>query len=219
MIGIIVALRHEASHVVDSLKDKREITVADKPAFIGRLADKDVVLVICGIGKVNATLATQAVIDKFAPTSILNFGTAGGFSPQTQALGYYAVNKCVQYDFDLSELDPVPVGYIQDYDTDFFPVDTNANAFLPIVSLATADRFTDKAYFLDIIREKNCALRDMEGCAIAQVCLANKTPLTIIKGVSDVYGSGASGEQFKENLTAVCKGFPEVVTKTIKALS
>lgn len=216
MIGIIVALKHEAEHVLSKLENKTPVSVIDKPAFTGKIANKDVILVICGIGKVNAALATQAVIDKYNPTCVVNFGTAGGFKEQTSALNYYSVDKCVQYDFDLSELDPVPVGYIQDYDTDFFELPTTN--FLPKVSLATADRFTDKPLFLDIIKEKGCALRDMEGGAIAQVCKANALPLYCIKGVSDVYGSGASGDQFRENLITVCKGFPLVIEQLIKAL-
>ena len=60
-------------------------------------------------------MVTQAIIDKYSPSTIINFGSAGGFDGKTQALEYYNVDKCCQYDFDLSELDPVPIGYIQDY--------------------------------------------------------------------------------------------------------
>ena len=218
MIGIIVALPHEAEYLLNELQQKRKITVTDKPAYIGLLNNTDVVVVICGIGKVNSALATQAVIDKFSPSTIINFGSAGGFDGKTQVLDYYCVDKCCQYDFDLSELDPVPVGYIQDYDTVLFKTDSDKIDFLPKANLASADRFTDKSEFLDIIQSIGCTLRDMEGGAIAQVCTANKTPLVLIKGVSDNYGSSTSADQFRTNLTAVFKGFPEIIKKVINAL-
>ena len=218
MLGIIVALKHEAEHVIEQLKNKKAIIIADKIAYTGVLGNKDVVIVICGIGKVNSALATQIVIDKFAPTAIINFGTAGGFAEQVSALSYYTVDKCCQYDFDLSELDGVPVGYMQDYDTVFFQLSDVPNG-LSKTSLASADRFTDKPEFISIIKQTGAALRDMEGGAIAQVCKANgDIPFISVKGVTDVYGSGASGEQFKDNLIKVCKGFPEIIIKTVNAL-
>lgn len=218
MVGIIVALKHEAEHVLNNMQNKTAIKIADKPSFKGYLGGKEVVLVVCGIGKVNSALATQAVIDKFSPSAILNFGTAGGFTEQVSPLCYYGVDKCCQYDFDLSELDNVPVGYIQDYDTVFFNLNTAATAFLPQASLASADRFTDKPEFISIIKQTGAVLRDMEGGAIAQVCKSNEIPFISVKGVTDVYGSGASGGQFYENLLTVCKGFPEIIEKTIAAL-
>jgi nucleoside phosphorylase len=59
----------------------------------------------------------------------------------------------------------------------------------------------------------------MEGGAIAQVCVSNNTPLYMIKGVTDVYGSRTAQEQFYENLKQVSAGFPNVVISAIKALS
>ena len=218
MIGIVVALKKEAQYFIEKLDEKTEFSLIGKPFVKGKISDKEIVLCICGIGKVNSAMATQLIINEFAPTAILNFGTAGGFSEQVSPLKYYAIDKCFQADFDLSELDGVPVGYMQDYDRLFYQVNTTNLDFLDKKSLASADRFSDKTEFIELLKSNGVALRDMEGCAIAQVCLANSVPFYSIKGVSDVYGSGASGKQFMENLSAVCRGFADIIEKTIVSI-
>ena len=139
-----LANTQKALEDIEKLDEKTEFSLIGKPFIKGKISDKEIVLCICGIGKVNSAMATQLIINEFAPTAILNFGTAGGFSEQVSPLKYYAIDKCFQADFDLSELDGVPVGYMQDYDRLFYQVDTNGLDFLDKKSLATADRFSDK---------------------------------------------------------------------------
>jgi nucleoside phosphorylase len=55
----------------------------------------------------------------------------------------------------------------------------------------------------------------MEGGAIAQVCTSNAIPLYVIKGVSDIHGSGTAQEQFLKNLKQVGAGFPSVILRAI----
>lgn len=219
MIGIIVALESEAKHVVSQIEEKKEQKIANKTVYTGKLFNKDCALIISGIGKVNAGLSTQILIDKFSPDFILNFGTCGGIDKTVNALNYYQVESCVQFDFDLRDLDHVPIGYIQDYRTSYFKADTfNICADLEKRKLATADRFTESKLDHDLILEIQCSLRDMEGGAIAQVCMANDYPLVMIKGITDVYGSGLTGEQFYQNLTKVNLGFPSVLENYFRKL-
>ena len=120
MIGIVVALKKEAENFLLGIKDVKEIKLADKPTYLGKVDDVDFALIISGIGKVSAALSTQLLIDKYNPSAILNFGTTGGMNNSVKVLEYYLVDKCCQYDFDLTELEDVPLGYIQEYDTVFF---------------------------------------------------------------------------------------------------
>lgn len=216
MFGIIIALDKEAEALLKKVENLEEITLLDKRAYKGKIYNKDVVIAISGIGKVNAALTTQHVIDAYSPDFILNFGTCGGMNDSVKVLNYYAIDKCCQFDFDLSELDDVPVGYIQDYDTVFFPTCLNGIENLKTASLASADRFICKDVDVKTINDVGCNVGDMEGGAIAQVCLSNNTPLYIIKGISDVHGSGTAQEQFFKNLATVGEGFPDVILSAIK---
>lgn len=219
MIGIIVALNSEAKPLLEKVVNLKEISLADKKAYTCKIGDKDAVIAISGIGKVNASLSTQLIIDKFAPSYILNFGTCGGTNKSVEILKYYAVTKCCQFDFDLRDLDGVPLGYIQDYDSVFFPACTEKLDFLQQSVLASADRFTDEVNDVNAINDMGCSLRDMEGGAIGQVCLSNSVPLVMIKGVTDVYGSGTAQEQFYQNLQTVSNGFPSVIFNVVEAIT
>ena len=124
MIGIIIALHSEAQALLEKVENLTKVKLLNKDAYTGKINGRDVIIAISGIGKVNAGFVTQMIIDKFSPDFILNFGTCGGLNNSVEVLNYYAIEKCCQYDFDLTELDPVPLGYIQDYDTVFFPAST-----------------------------------------------------------------------------------------------
>ncbi len=215
MLGIVVALKREAESFISKLENLKEFKILDKPAYSGFANGEEVVLIISGIGKVSASLSTQVIIDKYSPDCIINFGTAGGMNSSVSILNYYAVEKCCQFDFDLRQLDGVPLGYIQEYNTAYFKANTDKLSFLQTSCLATADRFTDDMVDIDSINEISCSLRDMEGGAIAQVCTSNNIPLYMIKGVTDVYGLRSSQEQFYENLTKVSNGFADIVLTAI----
>ncbi|MBE7087485.1 MAG: 5'-methylthioadenosine/S-adenosylhomocysteine nucleosidase [Clostridiales bacterium] len=218
MIGLVVALESEAKSFLESINIEKEFLLAGKKTFLAKVCDKDIALIISGIGKVNAAIATQVLIDTYSPEYVVNYGTAGGMNGSVQIMQYYLIEKCCQYDFDLSALDPVPVGYIQDYDTVFFNCDTKAINFLPISRVASGDRFNDNEFDIKTINDMPCSLRDMEGGAIGQVCTANNVKLIMIKGVTDVYGSGTAQEQFVKNLVAVSKGFSDIIKSVIKCL-
>lgn len=218
MFGIVVALKSECSYFLDSVKDLKSTKIADKEAYLGSVNGKEFILAISGIGKVSAGLTTQLIIDKFNVDFILNFGTCGGMNNSVKILSYYAIDKCCQFDFDVRELDDVPLGYIQEYDTAYFNCTTKGIEFLSTTNLATADRFNNDLTDINSINELGCSLRDMEGAAIAQVCTSNSTPLYMIKGISDVHGSQTAQEQFYKNLSSVAKGFTDIILKAIDSI-
>lgn len=215
MIGFVIALQSEAKAFLEKIDNLEQIKLADKIAYTGKIDDEDVVVAISGIGKVSAGLTTQLLIDKFNVDCIFNFGTCGGMNSSVEILKYYAISQCCQFDFDLRALDPVPLGYIQEYKTAHFNCETK-DIDLPISKVASADRFTDDIEDINDINSMGCSLRDMEGGAIGQVCTSNNVKLYMIKGVTDVYGSQTAQEQFYKNLTSVCNGFPEIVINAVK---
>ena len=215
MIVIIIALPSEAKSLLEKVNDLSQIKLADKTAYLCTIKGKKTVIAISGIGKVSAALTTQLVIDKFNPDFILNFGTCGGVNDSVKILNYYAIEKCCQYDFDLCDLDNVPLGYIQEYDCVYFKNRVEGLDFLEKRTLASADRFTHKANDVENVNKMDCSLCDMEGGAISQVCTSNAVPLIMIKGITDVYGSNNSPEQFFSNLKTVSENFPDIIFKAI----
>ncbi len=227
MIGFVIAMEKECNAFLNKLKTTKEYDFAGKKFVKSELGSSEIIVGIAGIGKVNSAMTTQLMIDKFAPELIINFGFAGGKEGSGLKAGdIVLLDKVCQYDFDLSEVDDVNIGYMQDYDTTYYNTDYslyNGNAF-KIRTGATGDRFTSQKYFLDIIRQLNaqvvdmeaCAIAqvvDMEACAIAQVCQANDIPVISIKLISDVDGMDVNiFEQYKGNSNAINDKFVLAIT-------
>ena len=115
MICFVIALQSEADSLLNRVENLKEIKLADKKAYTCTLCGTETVIAISGIGKVSAALTTQLLIDKYSPEYIFNFGTCGGMNESVQILKYYAIEKCCQYDFDLSELDNALTGKYWEY--------------------------------------------------------------------------------------------------------
>ena len=130
MIGIVIALKSEASSLLKKVDALIQITLLDKLAYTGKINGRDIVIAISGIGKVSAAITTQALIDKFNPSCILNAGTCGGTDNSVKVKQFYAIDKCFQFDFDVTTIDNVEVGYIQEYDRVFFPTHSELIDFL-----------------------------------------------------------------------------------------
>ena len=215
MIGIVVALKSEAEPVLNIAKNVRQIPFLDKIAYECEIGGEKAIFVISGIGKVSASLSAQRLIDVYSPDYIMNFGTAGGTNDSVFRCGYYAVDNCCQYDFDVTELDDVSVGYIQEYDTVLFKVKSGNLPFLKKRNLASGDRFSNGEKDALIVNSLGCSLKDMEGGAIAQVARSNDVDCYIIKGVTDVYGVPDPDKQFFENLLKVNSGFKDLIPEII----
>lgn len=218
MIVILAAMKKEASALIENFDEKRQFSFAGKTAYEGKLFGKNVILAITGIGKVSAAITAQAAIDAFSPEYVLNFGTAGGLSGEVSPRNFYAVAECCQHDFDLTAIDDVSVGYIQDYDRVFFPAETEGLNFLPKIKLATADKFTHEQKDMATVKKLGCSVTDMEGAAIAQTCLSNGVKFFCIKAISDVLGSGIQAAEFNGNMSYIRAEFPAVIKKVLDSV-
>ncbi len=215
MIGFVIALPSEAKSFLEKIENAEKSTLLNKTLYTGKYLKEDVAIIISNIGKVSAALSTQALIDRFSPEVIFNFGTAGGVDGQCKTREFYYVESSAQYDLDLTAIDPVEIGYNQGYDRVFFD-SLDLRTDLKKVKLVSSDRFTSTKEQIEIIKNMGATLYDMEGGAISQTCFSNGVPLIMIRAVSDVYGSRCNAEQFRENLSAIEKAFPTVIEKTLK---
>lgn len=80
MIGIICALDAEIEGIMKKMENRKEETFAKLTFYSGKIDGTDVVATECGVGKVNAAMSTQIMIDRYAPDTIINSGIAGSLS-------------------------------------------------------------------------------------------------------------------------------------------
>ena len=82
ILGIIGAMSEELEILLTDM-ELEDTTVKAKMTFHrGKLWGKDVVAVVCGIGKVNAAICTQLLISEYEVTHIINVGVAGGIGKE-----------------------------------------------------------------------------------------------------------------------------------------
>lgn len=199
MIGIICALSIEVEGLAKLLENKTENTYAKMKFVSGNIGDKQVVLTECGIGKVNAAMSTQVMIDKYNPQVIINSGIAGSVSRQLKIGDIVISTDCVQHDFDGTQMGD-PKGLIQYNDETRIDIpvckDTAdklykackdiANTNVLLGRIATGDIFVaDKAMRQSIADEFSALACEMEGGAVAQVCYRNSVPCAVLRCISD----------------------------------
>ena len=148
MVGFVIAMQSEALPLLSIVKESKQYVLAGRECYEGELSGETIAVIICGIGKVNAASATQALIFRYQPDIIINIGVAGAVNPDLKVCDVCAVSKSVQYDFDITAIDDVPVGYIQNIKQQYIYTDKNIFERLSekykAVTVASADRFSFK---------------------------------------------------------------------------
>ncbi|MBQ6622733.1 MAG: 5'-methylthioadenosine/adenosylhomocysteine nucleosidase [Mogibacterium sp.] len=101
-IGILCAMDIEIADLLESLENAQVTERAGYRFSCGTIGGQPVVLVRCGVGKVNAARGTQMLIDLFEPEAILNSGIAGGTAEGLQVGDVVIGTDLVQHDFDVT---------------------------------------------------------------------------------------------------------------------
>ncbi len=211
MIGVVIAMQSEADILLDEMNVHRSLTVSSKKIHVGMAYGKEIALCVCGVGKVNAALGAQILISKFDAEKLLNFGVSGGLNKSTELCQIYQIEKAVQFDFDLVQLNGTKIGTLNEYEENYLTLNLLDLPF-PRCKLGTADRFNDaKEDFALLTEELNADIRDMEGCAIVQTALCSALPVYSVKAISDVAGSGSTTEQFLINKDKALKNLQAVL--------
>ena len=196
-LGIIGAMDIEVAALKAKMESKLIRTVAGSEYCEGKLEGLDVVVVQCGVGKVNAALCAQILCDLFAVTHIVNTGIAGSLNAQLD-IGDLVISKdAVYHDMDATNFG-YPMCQVPGMSVLSFPADEDlmgqayqvADAIHPghvrIGRVATGDQFVaDKALKEKIIENTGAFCTEMEGAAIAHAAWKNGVPFVIIRAISD----------------------------------
>lgn len=223
ILGIIAAMSEELELILNDMELKNKETVANLTFNEGTLFGKDVVAVVCGIGKVNAAICTQILISEFSADKVVNIGVAGGVNKDIYPGDVVIGDSLVEHDFDCSIFGD-PVGQIPRMDTFDFKADIglvnlakNACSRLKDINsfvgrIVSGDQFIasqEKVQYFE--KEFNAFSCEMEGASIAHVCYSNNVPFVIIRSISDNANNGAhvDFEKFTpiavKNSTAIVK--------------
>lgn len=204
LVGIIGAMSEEVESLKKEMQVEQEYSQARMDYIKGKLWGKDVVVVVSGIGKVNAAVCTQILIDKFDVDMVINVGVAGGIGESIKPGDVVVGTKLIQHDMDATRFG-YDLGQIPRMDTLDFESDKKLVSIAMMADcsdmnimegiIVTGDQFVacpEKADFL--VKTFDAKATEMEGASIAQVAYLNEKPFVIIRSISDNASTGASME-------------------------
>lgn len=230
-IGIIGAMDEE----IEILKNEMVITetkdIANMVFYVGQFANKEIVLVRCGIGKVNAAICSQVLISQFNVTSIINTGVAGAIHDSLNVLDVVISTDVQQHDFDVTGFG-YPIGIIPRMEKSVFPADETLVKLAEAASnevlkdckaltgrIVSGDIFVSSSELKDKIwNQFQGFCTEMEGAAIGQTCYVNEVPFVIIRAMSDK-ADGSAHENFSEFMNQAAIHSKEIVKKMLKELN
>lgn len=211
MTGIICALKVEVEDIIKMMDEVKVEEKAGMSFYSGKIFGREVAAVECGVGKVNAAMCTQVMIDLYSPDEIINSGIAGALSEDTEIGDVVICTDVVQHDMDTTELGE-PLGQLQFNDCRVLSIGADSGIVSALEDackavpdtkfengrVATGDKFVSRREERSRINEIFSAIAcEMEGGAIAQVCFRNKVPFGIIRAISDSMRENEGVDFFK----------------------
>lgn len=198
MLAIIGAMDEEVSRIKELMTDVVIETKAGMEFNKGTLAGKDVVVVRCGIGKVNAGICTQILADCYQADAVINTGIAGSLQSEINIGDIVLSSDTIQHDMDATGFG-YPVGVIPRMEQSVFKADeklieiaeaackkVNPEIGIHIGRVVSGDQFiSDKKKKNWLIEKFNGYCCEMEGAAIAQAAYLNQIPFLIVRAISD----------------------------------
>jgi adenosylhomocysteine nucleosidase len=184
----------------------------------------------CGIGKVNAALGTQRMINEFHPDVIISSGCAGGNGEEINVQDVVVSSELAYHDvYCGSAIDnSTKYGQVQGMPASFEPepwllqkaLNLNCGVKVHAGLIVTGDWFVDsREKMREIVGHfPDAKAVDMESCAIAQTCYINKVPFISFRVISDVPLRDTDASQYHdfwntmaEHSFAVTKSFVESI--------
>ncbi|HCT91998.1 MAG TPA: 5'-methylthioadenosine/adenosylhomocysteine nucleosidase [Lachnospiraceae bacterium] len=204
-IGIIGAMDEEVAKLKEQMEHARVVKKAQMDFYQGVLGGKQAVVVRSGIGKVNAALCAQILVDDFQVDALINTGIAGSLRNWIDIGDIVVSTDALQHDMDATNFG-YPVGQIPRMDVLSFKADESlvklakevCEEVNPEISVycgrvVSGDQFVSEDGVKKRILEAFAGYcTEMEGAAIAQAAYLNGVPFVILRAISDKADNSAS---------------------------
>ena len=228
-IAVVGAMEQEIELLRDSMADVKHVSFGKFSAYEGELAGKRTVLVLSGIGKVNAAVSTSWVIHQFAPDCVINTGSAGGLGKGLKVGDVVIGETVAHHDVDVTafgyvwgQVPQLPAVFASDLNL-IRQAEKAAQVFEGAAVtqglIVSGDRFVHSSEGVAEIRSHFPDVKavEMEAAAIAQTCHQLEVPFVIIRAVSDSADEKAD-ISFEEFLKTAAVSSAKMVTEIVKSL-
>jgi len=234
MTGIIAAMEKELSLLCETMGKYVTRKTGGFEFYTGKIEGKDVTLLCCDIGKVNAAVGCSVLIQQFKPDCVINTGSAGGIKADLKVGDAIISNGLVYHDVDVTAFNYAP-GQIP-HQPQIFSVEENliklaedavdelkSEKILPASFnhcrglIGSGDIFMHEPEKIERVRRvfPDIAAVEMEGAAIAHCCRLFSVPVLVIRALSDVAGT-ESPVSFNEFISVASKHSAQIVIRIVK---
>ena len=214
-IAIVGAMQQELAGLKQALQNTHTVKLGSRQVTSGTWHGQPVVLALSHIGKVAAATTATALIERFDVTELVFTGVAGGLGQGVNVGDMVVATEFLQHDMDASPLFPayeVPMYGRAHFPTDLHLTQSLKSAAQDILKnpaqwidmevmrelhvhtpkvhaglVVSGDRFvstTSECKDLQQRQPKALAV-EMEGAAVAQVCLDYGVPFAAVRTISD----------------------------------
>ena len=199
-IGIIGAMELEIDSLRTSIQSCKETKIGRFVFYEGTLNGIEVVLLLSGIGKVSASVATTLLIERYNPSLIINTGTAGGLG-DTSVHDIILANEVRHHDVDVTafgyeigqqaQMPPAFIANTQ-WTEKLKQVAERYSHTLHYGQVESGDSFISSPTRLQEIANTfpKAKAVEMEAAAIAQTCYLLNIPFVMLRAISDKAGEG-----------------------------
>lgn len=232
MIVIICAMSEERDSFLSLMKEYKIVKTKalnyhgmamDNKCFVGKLAEKDVAIVHCGIGKVYAAILTSEAIRKFKPELVINVGCAGSLNSNIHVGDVVVADRVADWDVDVPEeawKRSITNDKLSFACSGQFTKLASKIKNVKIGNIVSADEFIYKQSQVKTIKKyfPNALCGEMEGSSIACTCYAYGVNCGIVRSISDETLINGDYNNFDFNLKKACDNAAKICTKIIKEI-
>ena len=231
-LGIIGAEQQEIDLLLEHLSLEKTVKKAGLSFFCGTIHEYPVVIVKAGIGKVNAAVCTQILVDEFGVDGVINTGIAGSLKAEINIGDIVLSTDVLHHDMDATgfgyDLGQIPQMNVFSFEADE-KMRTIAKEVCEAVNpeiqvfegrIVSGDQFISSREVKDRIKNNfDGYCTEMEGAAIAQTAYLNRIPFVIIRAISDKADDSATMDyptfekQAVEHSVRLTRGFLKKIQK------
>ena len=229
MIGIVGAMEEEVSAICELMDIQNKKSQNGYVFYEGKMANKDVVVLQGGIGKVNAAIAMSLLFHLYDIDIVINIGSAGGLKMNQEVGDVVISTRVAHHDVDvtafgreLGEVPGLPLYFEADQE-----LLNQVDAILEESSLVhhkglivSGDQFISQPVQVQRIQDSfpDAMCAEMEAAAVAQACYVYNKRFIITRSLSDIFGKGDNDIQFDEYLKKASASSAKMCFELVKAL-
>ncbi|WKC88243.1 5'-methylthioadenosine/adenosylhomocysteine nucleosidase [Borreliella japonica] len=235
---VVTPMDSEFEQINKLMSNKEEIVLKEyglnKKIVKGKLSNRNVMVIVCGVGKVNAGVWTSYILSKYNISHVINSGIAGGVVSDKYKnikVGDVIVSSEVAYhDVDLTKFGH-KVGQIMGFPQKFR---ANKNLFNKAIEavkskigsanaysglIVSGDQFIDPTYMNKIMRDfKDVIAVEMEGAAVGHVSYMFNVPFIVIRSISDIVNKEGNEVEYSKFLKLAAFNSAKIVQEILRIL-